>query len=267
MRRWAFGIALLAAACQQQAKAPSKPAEITFDGANAIDAADQIRHGQRLTQVLGCTGCHRPNLQGGRFYELYASNLTRELPNYSDAQFERLLRHAQRPNGRVLWAMPSHIFQHLSEPDLRALLAYLRTLKRGGIPTQPMLPLEPETRALLAKGLIKPEAKLVTETRNVLPVDAGPQFALGRYITEVTCTECHGSRLEGDPLGPTPNLIVAGGYTRAEFERLMTHGIAAGNRKINPLMMEVGQNRFPHFTPHERDALYAYLKARAERPQ
>ena len=267
MRRWAFAIALLAAACQQQAKAPSRAAEITCDGAGAVDAAAQIRHGKRLTEVLGCTGCHRSNLQGGRFYELYASNLTREVPNYSDAQFERLLRHAQRPSGRVLWAMPSHIFQHLSEPDLRAVLAYLRTLKPGGIPTQPMLPLEPETRALMAKGLIKPEAKLVTEKRNVLPVDVGPQYALGRYITEVTCAECHGSRLEGDPLGPTPNLVVAGGYTRAEFERLITRGIPTGNRKINPMMVEVAQERFPYLTRHERDALYAYLKARSEQPQ
>jgi hypothetical protein len=46
----------------------------------------------------------------------------------------------------------------------------------------------------------------------------------------------------------------------------MTRGIAAGNRKINPVMAGVARTRFSHFTPHERDALYAYLKARAERP-
>jgi hypothetical protein len=27
------------------------------------------------------------------------------------------------------------------------------------------------------------------------------------------------------------------------------------------------RTRFSHFTPHERDALYAYLKARAEKVQ
>ena len=47
----------------------------------------------------------------------------------------------------------------------------------------------------------------------------------------------------------------------------MTKGIAAGGRKLkNPLMGEVARERFTHFTPHERDALYAYLKARAEKP-
>jgi cytochrome c553 len=241
------------------------PALVTFEGALASDKAAQIRHGERLTWVLGCTGCHRPNLEGGRFFELYASNLTRELPKYSNRQFDRLLRRAQTPNGKVLWAMPSHIFQHLSEPDERALLAYLRTLKPAGIPTQPMLPFEPETKALLAKGVLRPEAQMVAETRDQMPVDLGSKYALGRYITSVTCAECHGPKLEGqtEP-DKIPNLIVAGGYSRSEFERLITTGIPIGNRKLNEMMVEVAQERFPHLSPHERDALYAYLKARAD---
>ena len=32
------------------------------------------------------------------------------------------------------------------------------------------------------------------------------------------------------------------------------------------LMDEIARHRFSRMTPHERDALYAYLKARAERP-
>jgi hypothetical protein len=66
-------------------------------------------------------------------------------------------------------------------------------------------------------------------------------------------------------MGRIPNLIVAGGYSRAEFEELMTRGIAAGNRKINPIMAGVARTRFSHFTAHERDALYSYLRARADR--
>lgn len=261
MRKWGAALLFLVAACKPQAKAT----EITFDGALASDKAAVIAHGERLSHVLGCTGCHGPKLQGGRFFELYASNLTRDLPKYSDAQFELMLRGAHRPNHIVVWGMPSHIFQNLSSADLKALLAYLRTLPPGGIPTQPMLPLEPETKAMIAKGEIKPEAQLVRETKGVLPVDVGPQYALGRYITEVTCAECHGSKLDGDPSGKPPNLIVAGGYSRAEFEKLITHGIPTGNRKLNEMMTEVAKYRFSKLTPHERDALYAYLKARAEK--
>jgi mono/diheme cytochrome c family protein len=96
-------------------------------------------------------------------------------------------------------------------------------------------------------------------------VDLGAPYALGRYITSVTCEECHGSNLEGKGPGKPPNLIVAGGYTRDDFERLITRGIPTGNRKLKPAMTIVAQTRFSRLTPHERDALYAYLKARAER--
>ena len=72
----------------------------------------------------------------------------------------------------------------------------------------------------------------------MLPFDAGPEYVLGRYITEVTCAECHGPKLEGHPMGGVrPTSIVASGYTRAEFETLLTKGILPNGRKFkNPLM-------------------------------
>jgi hypothetical protein len=64
----------------------------------------------------------------------------------------------------------------------------------------------------------------------------------------------------------TPNLIVAGGYSRSDFEKLITRGLPTPLRRLNPAMPGVAITRFSHLTSHERDALYAYLKARAERP-
>src|SRR4051794_15216692 len=84
MRNWGIAILLLATACQQQ-KPPARAAQITFDGAEVTTAAAKIAHGERLSWTLGCRGCHREKLEGGSFYERYASNLTRELPKYSDA--------------------------------------------------------------------------------------------------------------------------------------------------------------------------------------
>ena len=249
-------------ACNRQ------PTPITFDGAGTSQKAAQIRHGERLTLVLGCTGCHRDNLQGGRFFELYASNLTRELPRYNEAQFHRLLHEAQRPSGEMLWGMPSHIFQHLSRADEEALLAYLRTLRPAGTPTQRALPFEPMTKAMIAKGILKPETQMVKETKDQLPSDAGPQYALGRYITSVTCAECHGPKLEGATVpDKIPDLIVAGAYDRAQFERLITTGAPVGKRRLNEMMVDVAQERFSHLTQHERDAVYSYLKRRAEQSQ
>jgi cytochrome c553 len=271
MRRWAAAILLAATACRQE------PKEITFDGALADNKPGLIQHGERLTHVLGCTGCHGAHLEGAQFEPemkqygpLYASNLTVEVPEYSDAQLDGIIRHGTHPERKSVWVMPSQIFQHLSDADVRALILYLRSLRPTGIKLPP-----PQFNALdrkeIASGKFKPAVEVVRETAKQLPADAGPRYALGRYITEVTCTECHGSKLEGappgSPAGSPPNLIVAGGYTRAEFERLITQGIPTGNRKLNPMMSGVATTRFAHLTSHERDALYAYLKARADQVQ
>ena len=276
MRRWVFVAGLLLAGCgssqkpqQGQQSATSRPATASFDGAQTNDAAALRAHGERISWALGCRGCHRPKLEGGSFYERYASNLTRDIPHYSDAEIERVLRAGVPRDGRELWGMPSEIFQHLSAADMKALIADLRSTTPGGKPTQPPKPWEPDAKAMIASGELKTAKDTVLRDKPLAPVDLGQELALGRYIARVTCAECHGPKLEGNPAhkpGEPPDLIVAGSYTRAEFETLMTKGMPPGGRKLkNELMSEVAVSRFTHFTPHERDALYAYLKARAEK--
>jgi len=268
MRNLSLAVLLFAVACRQQPTPQPKPSEITFEGAQVINAAALVAHGERISWALGCRGCHGDKLEGGPFYERYASNLTRELPKYSDAEIERVLRTGVPRDGRELWGMPSEIFQHLSAADMRALIADLRSTKPLGPPTQPPKPWAADAKAMIAKGDLKSAKDTVTQDKSLAPVNLGPKYSLGRYITRVTCAECHGPRLEGDPSakpGEPPNLVVAGAYTRAEFETLMTKGIPSGGRKLkNPLMGEVARERFARFTPRERDAIYEYLKARAE---
>lgn len=265
MRLTAFAFALMAslAGCGSQQGRGGTIAEpiIGFQQASASVAT----HGERLTRVLGCRGCHGKELQGERFYELYASNLTRDLANYSDAELSRLLRQGVHPTGRDVWGMPSELFQHLSGPDEDALITYLRTLKPAGGPTQPRLPWTPDAEKMIAEGKIKPAAATVKETMAVAPVDLGPQYALGRYITQVTCAECHGSKLQGGD--GTPDLIVVASYSPEEFDKLITNGIPTGNRKLHELMVSVAKGRFAFLTTDERRKLYTYLKARADQPQ
>lgn len=274
MRLWGAVILLGLAACQKQPDAAPNPAEVAFDGADVTDAAALRVHGERLTHVLGCADCHGTRLQGTFFTKdqpqygpLYASNLTVEVPEYSDAQLDGIIRHGTHPERKSVWGMPSHLFQHLGDSDFKALLAYLRSLKPQGEKLPPPR-FSAQDRKDIASGDYKPEAQLVRETASQLPVDLGPRHALGRYITQVTCAECHAPTLKGgDPYAKAPDLIVVGGYTRQEFERLMTTGVPTGNRKLRQMMAGVARLRFTHFTRHERDALYGYLKARAERPQ
>lgn len=272
MRTWIIA-ALLLADCQQQPKPVAKPAPITFDGALAADKASMLRHGERLTWVLGCRGCHGKDLQGTFFTKdepqygpLYASNLTVEVPEYSDAELDGIIRHGVHPERKTVWGMPAELFQHLSDADFKALVAYLRTLKAAGKKLPPPQ-FSAQDKKDIASGEYKPAAQLVLERANQLPLDVGPHYALGRYITEVTCAECHGPQLQGakpPKAGMPPDLAVVGGYSRADFEKLITTGVPVGGRKLNAMMVSVARGRFPHMTPHERDALYAYLKARAD---
>jgi cytochrome c553 len=267
-----FSAALLCLAdCQS-----SRPAEIAFDGAQAGDPAATRAHGERLAHVLGCTSCHGVRLEGAQFDPdmkqygpIYASNLSLLVPHYSDADLDAIVRRGTHPARKTLWVMPSHLFQHLSGADMRALTAFLRALPPTGHPT-PAPQFSAEDRKEIATGKYKPEAQVVRETAGQRAADLGPDLALGRYVAELTCAECHGPALAGapgHPPGTPPNLVVAGAYARGEFERLITQGVPTGGRKLNPMMAGVAKAPFSHLTPHERDAVYAYLKARAERPQ
>jgi mono/diheme cytochrome c family protein len=267
-------LCLAAASCQQQPGPAAKPIVTTFDGAGVTSASALRAHGERLTHVLGCTGCHGSNLQGTFFTKddpqygpLYASNLTVEVPEYSDAQLDGIIRRGTHPERKTVWVMPSQIFQNLSDPDFKAVVAYLRTLKPAG-KKLPNPRFSAQDRKDIAAGRYKPAVELVQDFKRAQPVDLRARYALGRYITSVSCEECHGSSLGGDSTGPmkTPDLIVAGGYTRADFERLITQGIPTPKRKLNPMMYYVAVGRLAHLTLHERGALYDYLKARAEKP-
>ena len=278
MRIWGIAISLLAGACQQQRQPqePARPAALTFDGAGATDPKAILAHGERLSHVLGCHGCHTESLQGQWFNDdqpemgkLYATNLTRALPNYSDQQLEALLRTGVHPTRHDLWIMPSEVFQRLSDPDMKALIAYLRTIKPSGAPTPPPAP-SAKAKAEMASGAMKPVAFYVAEYRAKTPVDLGASQALGRYIAGATCAECHGADLTGIPKFipgvNTPDLNVAGMYSNDEFVRLLTTGQGKTKTDLG-LMTLVGKGHFAYLTPKERSAVIAYLKARAEQPQ
>ena len=96
MRCWTLA-ALLLAACQEQSKPEGRPAEIAFDGAMAANAAALRTHGERISRVLGCHGCHGDDLQGQEWDNdpkgyglLWASNLTRAVPVLDDDTPETL---------------------------------------------------------------------------------------------------------------------------------------------------------------------------------
>lgn len=243
------------------------PAALSYDGADYASEEAKLAHGERLSKVLLCTGCHMEDLTGINFGEfdptmdgIYASNITRVIPEMSDEQLRMLLVKGVHPTRDRLWIMPSKIYQHLSDADLDALIAYLRTVEPKGEPT-PLPQLSAQAQAALAEGKLHDVAQEVAHHAKAKPVDLGQPHALGRHITMTVCAECHGAELEGTE-DFAPNLDIAGMYDEAALTRLLTTGEGLEGRELELMPLIAGPN-LSHMTDTERAAVIGYVKARA----
>ena len=274
MRILAGGLLLLAACGQNgsggEKEIEAKPAALTFEGADGQTAAARIAHGKRLANILDCTGCHGSNLQGQDLNEnpadtaLYAPNITLLLAKYSDGELDKLIRGGVPKDGREFWFMPVETFQFLSDADAGAVIAYLRTVKPAGKALPPFR----NNRALqkdVAAGRLGNAQVQMAKYRKDRPAEVGEQHAWGRYLVQTTCTACHNNALQGWE-GFTPNLDVAGAYSKAELTRLLTTGEGKVKKDLG-MMSGVARNSFSKLTPREREAIVDYLLARAQRPQ
>jgi mono/diheme cytochrome c family protein len=264
------------AACGSPAPAPedAPAAETPRPVAFARTSADPVAHGERLATVLGCNGCHGKDLTGEDWSDpewgrLWTANLTRAVPRYADdAALERAIRGGVAHDGRELWGMPSHLFTHLSDAEMKAVIAWLRTHRPTG-EDHPPPTFGPRARKEIAAGTWRSSAADVAKDGKRWPADAGPAHALGRYIVRGTCSECHGIDLEGEPDQekdrPAPPLAaVAAAYDRDRFRHLLRTGEPIGGRELR-LMSGVARWRYARLTDEELDAVYAYLKTVADR--
>ena len=224
-----------------------------------------LSEGKRLTRVYGCgPGCHGQRSEGEVLFDepmvarLVAPNLTRAIPQYSDPELERIIRHGVRPTERSLLVMPSQSLAGLSDTSLAMILAYLRTLPLLEGPG-PLLALGPLGRLGLVTGQFKTAAMLIPQGAPAPPaVPPTDSLALGRYLAHTVCAECHGTDLKGDPTMGSVSLAVVSGYSAAEFARLLQTGVPKGDRKLG-LMGQAARGRFVALTPVEVAALHAYL--------
>ena len=96
--------------------------------------APTAEFGAHLAQV--CRGCHGANLSGGKIggdpNMPVVANLTPHetgLKGWSEADFVRALREGKRPDGTAIKeAMPWKAYGQMSDAELKAIYAYLRTV-------------------------------------------------------------------------------------------------------------------------------------------
>ena len=275
MRALAIGLLLLAACDRNSggddARVEATPAQLSFDGADYRNAAEKIAHGKRLSILLDCTGCHGSNFQGMDMEAndpsdeaTYAPNVTLLLAQYSDAQLDRLIRQGVPKDGREFWWMPVESYQFLSDADAAAIIAYLRTFEPAGKALPPFR----KNRGMekeIAQGLLGNSQAQIAKYRDQPPPDLGPQHAWGRHLARTTCTQCHNNALQGWK-DFTPDLDIAGAYSKAELVHLLTTG-EGKTKKKGFGMRDIVRDHLSHLTPRERNAIADYVLARANRPQ
>jgi cytochrome c553 len=250
----------------------------------SADSTSIARGRHLIDAITMCTGCHGDDLAGKVLIDqpimatVYASNLTAGRggvgATYSDVDYARAIRHGVNPAGRGLMIMHSDAYQHLSQADLGATIAFLRSAP----PVDKELPatrVGPLGRILVALGLIDGESMPLIPAEVIdhdAPLAEPPPPAAtadyGRYLVSIAmCRICHGGDLRGAPpieegAPPGPNiaaLAAPGAWSEDLFITTLRTGVTPYGKALDAEIMP--WNRYGRMTDEELGAIWRYLGA------
>ncbi len=237
MKRWirwttytlgAVGLAGAVAAVVGTTMADHKMArKITINVAAIPLPVDPARldRGRYLFQTRGCTECHGTDGRGRIFINDGAFRVTGPqiapgshsvVTSYQVDDWIRTIRHGVAPSGHPLMVMPSEDYNRMSDDDLGALIAYLRSMPSvAGLARVIELPLP--VRVLYGLGVITDAAAKIDHQRPVqAPVPVRADADYGRYVATM-CIGCHGEQLSGGKIpGAPPDWPAAANLTPGE---------------------------------------------------
>ncbi|HEX7975538.1 MAG TPA: c-type cytochrome [Anaerolineales bacterium] len=237
---------------------------------------EQVERGKYLANAF-CTSCHSQSgdlpLTGGADLakdvplpvgSIIPSNLTPAGPlkNWTDGEIFRALRQGVNNQGKMLPSMSTLVnVRYLSDEDLKAVIAYLRSQPAVDHPTQ-----DPPTQfnflgvLVTGMGIVPPLPEVTGEI--VAPLkEATAQY--GKYVISFQdCHSCHGSDLNGgtnqlSPNGPTLRMVK--GWTQAQFITAMRTGVDPNGHKLNNVMPWKYVGRLDDT---DLAALYLYITSR-----
>jgi mono/diheme cytochrome c family protein len=222
-------------------------------------------HGRKGTLPLAGDGGNFGQIPNGPYLgELYASNLTPGgvLSRYGDGALARAIQEGVAVDGRVMLVMPSAQFRVMTDRDLEAVIAYLRS--------QPPAASAPHGRDLNALGHILLGAGVFETSlqprRNEPPTEVTEDStaAYGEYIVRLAaCRDCHGKDLRGAPkssLAPHgPDLVsLVAAHPESRFSFALRGGIGFDGRPLNPT--EMPWTIYARLTDVETAAAYRYIR-------
>ena len=259
-------------------------------GITAAAAETPAERGAYLVNtIMTCQNCHTPKgpngdivdkaLSGGLTFDeppfkVTASNITPDpetgIGKWTDAQIKTLMRTGVRPNGvHVAGVMPTGFYGILTESDLDAIVAYLRTVK----PINNKVP-DPIYKIALPRQVFPGSEAPMPQA------DFADTVKRGFYLATIGhCMECH------SPLGPRGRdftKLGAGGFEMKgpwgvsvsrnitsskekglgawsddEIKRAITQGISRDGSKLKPPM---AFHLYARMSAEDLSAIVAYLR-------
>ena len=253
--------------------------------------SDLVKRGDYLVNtIMTCGNCHTPkgppaaiagkDFSGGLSWDeppfmVTASNITQDkdtgIGAWSDADIEKVLRTGIRPNGTpIAMVMPTNFYEIISVRDMKAIVAYLRTIKpvANKVP-DPIYKMPQVHHAFPGAETPYTEAMMSDKLKK------------GFYLATIGhCLECH------TPMGPrgrefatklgtggfefpgpwgvsvSRNITASkpkgiGEWTDAEIKNAITQGVRKDGSKLKPPM---GFPYYAHMTDGDLDDVIAYLR-------
>ena len=267
----------------------------TVTGHAQADNKELAAKGQYIFALAGGCACHTVPKEtenaGGRafpipFGTVYSTNITQDketgLGSWTDQQIHDALVKGIRSDGsRILPVMPCEAYSGMAQEDLKALIAYLRTLKPVKKATPQLKSWAPFNRSLGAPLWLKVFGRFSD------PPAQAPKSRIerGRYLVEHVslCSDCHtprnfigvpnrslylaGANKKIGPLGQeVPNITPdketgIGEWKREEIAAVLLTGTKPDLDNIQGLMAEVIEHGFKNMTKEDALAIADYLKS------
>jgi mono/diheme cytochrome c family protein len=244
--------------------------------------AGAIELGKRIFQYRGCEGCHGENLEGKVYLDdpavgqVISTNLTSGLGGVggglTDVDWIRGIRYGIRPDGTPILFMPSTEFYYLSDEDLGAVIAYIKSMP--AVDNE----LPPGSVSVMGRVVMTLVPAITFIPSELIPMDAPrpsvPETGItpeyGEYLS-LSCKVCHGLTMSGGVIPgfpadwpPAPNITFGGGsalptWSEQDFINTIRSGKTPMDKELRAQYMPWGSYKF--MSDDELKAVWAYLKS------
>ncbi len=255
--------------------------EIAEESVVIPNDAESIENGKHIFQIRGCEACHAENLAGTVYLDdpavgqVISTNLTTGKggvgSGMSDSDWVRAIRHGIRPNGTGYLFMPSTEFYYLSDEDLGAVIAYIKSVP----PVDSSLP--PSKISFVGRIVMTLVKEITFIPAELIPHNnarpAAPEVGItpeyGAYLAQ-SCKVCHGLTMSGGLIPgfpsswpPAPNITFGGSalptWTEDEFINTIRTGKTPNEKKLRAEFMP--WNSYKFMNDDELKAVWLYLES------